>query len=89
MGFLIHGIFNTWFSSILSSFPYCKTVFLRPSNTVKLYVSFPPLPPPPTTPDPHPPAVLSNAKNPSQKSAKFWSVNRLFIDPGVHISLAL
>ena len=45
MGFLTYGIFNTWLSFIFSSFPYCKTVFLRPSNTVKLYFSSPlPLP---------------------------------------------
>ena len=35
MGFLIHGIFNTW------SWWSCKTSFFGPSRTVKLYFSVP------------------------------------------------
>ena len=79
MGCLIHGMFNTRFSSIFSSFPYCKTVCLCPSNTVKLYFSSPPLPPP------TPQVLRSNAKNPGQNPGmptmyskiQLYSLNRL------------
>ena len=37
MGFLIHGIFNTWFSSILTNFHECQDG----TSTVKLYFSVP------------------------------------------------
>ena len=54
---------------------YCNTVFLCPSGTVELYVSFPS---PLLTAAPT--AVCSNAKNPSLKYVKVYAMHRLFID---------